>query len=143
MSNAASTNKAQIAATELTTAAEKLSVSERVVLRGAAHALKPTVMVGKTGVTASVIAETQRALDAHQLIKIKLLSDDREERATARDNLCAALDCQLVQTIGKMLVLFKDDGQYVPPNPNLAKNPVKKSTRKAPHIAKKKLASLT
>lgn len=116
---------------------QPLTVAERVVLRGAAHALKPTVMVGNGGISAAVIAETQRALDAHQLIKIKMQSDDRELRAAAYAELCAATQAHPVQVIGKTFVLFKDDGSYVPPNAQGL--PMK--TKKGPHIAKKKLAS--
>ena len=122
-----------------------LTVAERLVLRGTAHALKPTVMIGKTGVTPAIVAETERALTAHQLIKVKLLSDDREERAAHSAALCAALECHRVQTIGKILVLFKDDGNYVPPAPGVANAApkTKKRAKNAPHVAKKKLASQT
>ncbi len=115
-----------------------LTPTERVVLRGAAHALKPTVMIGNNGVTPAVIAETQRALDTHQLIKIKILSDDRETRIAAHTQLCEALDCHPVQIIGKTFVLFKDNGSYIPPSA-LAKLPVKH--KKEAHIPKKQLAS--
>ncbi len=115
-----------------------LTPAERVVLRGAAHALKPTVMIGNGGVTPAVIAETQRALDAHQLIKIKMLSDDREARAAAHSMLCEQLECHPVQVIGKMFVLFKDNGSYIPPT---LMAPSKANTRKGPHVPKKQLGN--
>jgi RNA-binding protein len=112
-----------------------LTPAERVVLRGAAHSLKPTVMIGNSGVTPAVIAETQCALDAHQLIKIKMLSDDREERAKAYTQLCESIECHPVQVIGKTFVLFKDNGSYIPPT--LMAEPSRKP--KGPHIPKKRL----
>jgi RNA-binding protein len=115
-----------------------LTPTERVVLRGAAHALKPTIMIGNNGVTPAVIAETQKALEAHQLIKIKILSDDREARMTAHHELCDALECHPVQIIGKTFVLFKDNGSYIPPSA-LAKLPAKR--KKETHIPKKQLAN--
>jgi RNA-binding protein len=115
-----------------------LSPAERVVLRGAAHTIKPTVMIGNSGVTPAIITETQRALDAHQLIKIKMLSDDREARSAAYTQLCEAVECHPVQVIGKMFVLFKDDGNYVPPT-LLADTP--KRVKKGPHVPKKRLAN--
>jgi putative YhbY family RNA-binding protein len=115
-----------------------LTPAERVVLRGAAHALKPTVMIGNGGVTPAVIAETQRALDAHQLIKIKMLSDDREARSAAHSLLCEQLVCHPVQIIGKIFVLFKDDGSYIPPT--LMDAP-KSRIKKGPHVPKKQLAN--
>jgi RNA-binding protein len=117
-----------------------LTPAERVVLRGAAHAIKPTVMIGNGGVTPAVIAECQRALDAHQLIKIKMLSDDREARAAAHTTLCDTLECHPVQVIGKMFVLFKDDGNYVPPSALGIAAPRK--VKKGPHVPKKRLASI-
>jgi RNA-binding protein len=113
-----------------------LTPAERVVLRGAAHSLKPTVMIGNSGVTPAVIAETQRALDAHQLIKIKMLSDDREARAEAYGQLCAAIECHPVQVIGKTFVLFKDNGSYIPPS--LMDEPAR-ARKKGPHVPKKRL----
>ena len=121
-----------------------LTVSERLVLRGAAHALKPTVMVGKTGITPAVLAEAQHALAAHQLIKVKLLTDDREERAAAKDIMCASLGCHWVQTIGKVMVLFKDDGNYVPPAPGSMQAKKPSNTNKAKsgsHVPKKRLSA--
>jgi RNA-binding protein len=115
-----------------------LTPAERVVLRGAAHALKPTVMIGSGGVTPAVIAETQRALDAHQLIKIKMLSDDREARSAAHSLLCQELECHPVQVIGKMFVLFKDNGSYIPPT---LMAPSQTKQKKGPHVPKKQLAN--
>jgi RNA-binding protein len=115
-----------------------LTPAERVVLRGAAHALKPTVMIGNGGITPAVLAETQRALEAHQLIKIKMLSDDREARAAAHTKLCDAIECHPVQVIGKIFVLFKDDGSYIPPT-LLAASPSR--VKKGPHVPKKQRAN--
>ena len=117
-----------------------LSPAERVVLRGAAHAIKPTVMIGNGGVTPAVLTETQRALDAHQLIKVKMLSDDREARAAAYTTLCDTLECHPVQVIGKMFVLFKDDGNYVPPSVVAAAMPSR--IKKGPHVPKKHLGNV-
>jgi RNA-binding protein len=117
-----------------------LTPAERVVLRGAAHSIKPRVMIGNGGLTPAVLLETQRALDAHQLIKIKMLSDDREARAAAYSALCEQLACHPVQVIGKMFVLFKDDGNYVPPSVLGAAAPSK--VKKGPHVPKKRLASV-
>jgi RNA-binding protein len=95
-------------------------------------------MIGNGGVTAAVIAETQRALDAHQLIKIKMLSDDRGARSAAHTLLCEQVVCHPVQVIGKIFVLFKDDGSYIPPT--LMAVP-RARVKKGPHVPKKQLAN--
>lgn len=85
----------------------QLTPTQRRYLRGLAHHVQPTVMVGQHGLTPSVIAEAGHALAAHELIKIRVLGDDRALRVQLIAELCAALDCAEVQHIGKLLVLYR------------------------------------
>ena len=87
---------------------KSLNKQEIVELKARAHHLNPVVMVGQKGLTESVIAETDTALRAHKLIKIRVLGDDRAEREAIGNALCAATDTQLVQHIGKLLVLYRE-----------------------------------
>ena len=64
-------------------------------------------MVGQKGLTDAVIQETNTALNAHELIKVRVFGDDRTERVAICDELCAATGAQLVQHIGKLLVLYR------------------------------------
>jgi RNA-binding protein len=83
---------------------EQLSSSRRKHLKALAHHLDPVVMVGAKGLTEAVIAEADRALASHELIKMKVAAEDREPIAQA---VCEALGCALVQHIGKVLVLYR------------------------------------
>jgi len=87
--------------------APALTERQRRHLRGLAHALKPVVRLGSAGLSAAVAAETARALDAHELIKVKAAAGGRE----ARDQLFAALAQQtgsaLVHRIGNVAVLYR------------------------------------
>jgi putative YhbY family RNA-binding protein len=85
----------------------ELSSAERKALRAQAHHLDPVVTVGDAGLTAAVMAEANRALDAHGLIKIRVHGDDRAQRLGILDELCATLGCAPVQTIGKLLVVWR------------------------------------
>ena len=85
----------------------ELSVEQRKYLKGMAHSLKPVVMIGAQGLTEAVISEAGRALAAHELIKVRVLGDDRAARETWLQDLCAALDAAPVQHIGKLLLLYK------------------------------------
>ena len=85
-----------------------LSKQEILALRARAHHLSPVVMVGQHGLTEAVIRETETALRAHELIKVRVLGDDREERLLISEELCAATQAQLVQHIGKLLVLYRE-----------------------------------
>jgi len=93
----------------MNTPAEPLSLSpaERKDLKARAHHLKPVVMIGESGLSASVLAETDRALSSHELIKVRVLGDDREQRQAMMHDLCAALGCAPVQMIGKLLVVYR------------------------------------
>ncbi len=84
-----------------------LTPRERAHLKARAHALEPKVMVGHGGVTPAVIAEVDRALTAHELIKVKILGDDREAREEICEAIAAATDSATVQRVGKVLVLWR------------------------------------
>ena len=84
-----------------------LTASRRSELRAEAHKLKPVVLVGDKGLTESVVAEIDRALKAHELIKVKAGTDDREARGAWMATLCERLEAQSIQQIGKILVLYR------------------------------------
>ncbi|MGE0806627.1 MAG: YhbY family RNA-binding protein, partial [Burkholderiaceae bacterium] len=71
-----------------------LSPAERKALRARAHHLDPVVMIGEAGLSQAVIAEADRALAAHELIKIRVHGDDRLRRQTVMAEICAALGCE-------------------------------------------------
>lgn len=85
-----------------------LSKQEIAELKARAHHLNPVVMIGQKGLTESVIQETDTALRAHELIKVRVLGDDREERTAIYQELAAAVDAHPVQHIGKLLVLYRE-----------------------------------
>lgn len=85
----------------------ELTVGQRKHLKALAHTLKPVVMIGTHGLTEAVIREAGVALAAHELIKVRVLGDDREAREIWFKELCVALDAAPVQHIGKLLLLYK------------------------------------
>ena len=85
-----------------------LTSKQRSFLRGEAHHLSPVVMVGKVGLTESVLKAMYQALRSHELIKIKIPADDQEAFREAVANILK--ECQgaeKVQTIGHLLVVFR------------------------------------
>lgn len=80
---------------------------ERKALKARAHALDPVVHLGDKGLSDAVLAEIGRALDAHELIKVRAGGMDRAAREAALAEICARLNAQAVQHIGKVLVLFR------------------------------------
>ena len=85
----------------------KLSNSQIKHLKGLAHALKPVVMIGDKGLTDAVMEEVKIALDAHELIKINVRAEDRDERQQMIDKIIKRTQSAKVQTIGSKLVIFK------------------------------------
>ena len=85
----------------------ELTVEQRKYLKAQAHALKPVVMIGSQGLSDAVIKEAERAIAAHELIKIRVLGDEREAREAYLAQLCEALNAAPVQHIGKLLLVYR------------------------------------
>ena len=84
-----------------------LTPRERQKLKARAHALEPVVQVGQAGVTDQVARELERALTAHELIKVKVTAPDREAREALCEGIVARADAAEVQRVGKVLVLYR------------------------------------
>ncbi|MFM9969979.1 MAG: ribosome assembly RNA-binding protein YhbY [Burkholderiales bacterium] len=85
-----------------------LNSSERSLLRARAHPLAPVVIIGNAGLTPGVIAEIERSLKAHDLIKIRVASAERAERQSMSESICVQTAAQLVQQIGKIVVIYRE-----------------------------------
>jgi putative YhbY family RNA-binding protein len=86
-----------------------ISPAERRALKARAHALDPVVLIGDAGVTDAVVAEIERALKAHELIKARAGGLDREARELAMAEICERTGAEAVQAIGKVMVLWKEN----------------------------------
>lgn len=85
----------------------QISAKERAHLKARAHALEPVVHIGSAGVTDNVMAEIERALTAHELIKVRAGAQERDERREVLDTICARTGAAAVQTVGKVMVLWR------------------------------------
>ena len=84
-----------------------LTPTERKALKAKAHKLDPVVQIGDKGLTEQVIAEVERALRAHELIKVRAASLDRNAREEAFGEIAQKTQAEAVQHIGKVFVLFR------------------------------------
>ncbi len=75
-------------------------------LKARAHPLKPVVIIGQAGLSQAVLNEIELALDAHELIKVKIRAE-RDERLQLRDRICAETGAELIQTIGQIAVIYR------------------------------------
>jgi putative YhbY family RNA-binding protein len=91
-----------------------LTPAQRRALRAKAHHLQPVVTIGQHGLTPSVLHEIDLALLKHELIKIRVFSDARDDREVLLAKICAETECAAVQHLGKVLVVWR-------PNPEAEK----------------------
>ncbi len=84
-----------------------LSREEKKQLRGEAHDLVPVVRVGGHGLTEGVVQAVDEALEAHELIKIRMLTDDRDQRAAWIEQILDRTRSEKVQAIGKALTMWR------------------------------------
>ncbi len=85
-----------------------LTPKQRQYLKAQAHGLKPVLHIGKGGVTGALASELDLMLDSLELVKIKLLGNTAEDKASAAESLCAQVEgLQHVWTIGHTLLFFR------------------------------------
>ena len=84
-----------------------LSNPQKRYLRGLAHDLKPVVMVGAKGITPSLVAELDKALEQHELVKVKVAAEDRETRDAWIADLAGQSTSELVSRIGHTAVFYR------------------------------------
>jgi len=94
-----------------------LTEQQKKYLRGRGHQLKPTIMVGEAGLSDAVLAEYESTLDHHELIKVRVRIGDRDARDEIIKKLCDDSSAQLIQRIGNVALLFRQ---------NLKKKPEKR-----------------
>jgi RNA-binding protein len=76
-------------------------------LRSKSHPLKPLILIGKSGLTDAVCAETERVLLDHELIKVKVRGAERAERDAMLADLAKRTSSTLVQRIGHVASLYR------------------------------------
>lgn len=84
-----------------------LSSKQQRELKARAHHLKPVVRVGQKGITENLLLETENALETHELIKLHIGSDERDERQAICREIAEKTGAEVVNMIGKTGVLYK------------------------------------
>ena len=123
-------------------AALVLTPKERQALKARAHALKPVVLLGANGLGPATLKEIDRALLAHELIKVRVPGDDRDEREAVFERIADELAAARVQSIGKLLVLYRPAPDEEP-EPPVSRRSSAPARRPAPSRAPAKAAGRT
>lgn len=85
----------------------QLTSDERSEFRARAHGLSPVVSISQNGLTEAVMKEIDISLNSHELIKIRVYNDNREERDVYLNTICEQLEAAPIQHIGKLLVIWR------------------------------------
>ncbi len=80
-------------------------------LRARAHGLNPVVSISEQGLSDNVLKEIDTSLKAHELIKVRVYGDSREERSNYLERICNELSAAPVQHIGKLLVIYRENAE--------------------------------
>ncbi|MDO9975815.1 ribosome assembly RNA-binding protein YhbY [Glaesserella parasuis] len=99
-----------------------LTTKQKQFLKGLAHHLSPIVMLGGNGLTEGVLAEIENALDHHELIKVKIAGADREMKQLIIDAIVRETKAVEVQTIGHILVLYRQSEEKKISLPKIARS---------------------
>nr|WP_273423970.1 YhbY family RNA-binding protein [Halomonas sp.] len=83
-----------------------LSQAQKKAFRSIGHHLNPVVTVSENGVSENLLAELSRALNDHELIKVKLALPERDDRAAMINEMLDDCKSELEQTIGKMALHY-------------------------------------
>ncbi len=84
-----------------------LTSKQRKFLRARAHSLYPVAFLGQKGVTPEFMAEVDRGLTYHELIKVKIACDDQTEMQELTEEILGQVKAERVQAIGHILVLYR------------------------------------
>ena len=79
----------------------------RQALKAKAHHLKPVVLLGSKGLTPAVIKEAEISIMTHELMKVKIVGDSKEEKLNLAQTLCSEIRAELVQLIGNIAIIYK------------------------------------
>ena len=96
---------------------EAMSGKQKKTFRKIAHHLKPVVTITKLDFTDTVLKETIRAMTDHELIKVKIENSDKLERKAIGSKISMLTESNLIQTIGKCVILYRANAK---PNPKLS-----------------------
>jgi RNA-binding protein len=91
-----------------------LDIQTRKKLKALGHPLKPVVMVAGKGLSDTVLEEVRRGLNDHELIKVRFAVGDRSIKQQLITDMCQTCDCELVQQIGHIALVYKENPRAKP-----------------------------
>lgn len=96
--------------------------SQKKQFKAIGHKLKPIVTLAENGLSENVLKEIERALNDHELIKIKIHSENRDEKIALIEDVCQQTSSTLVQSIGNIALIYRSNPQANPRLSNILRN---------------------
>lgn len=112
----------------------ELTSSQRRTLRARAHSLHPVASISQNGLSEAVLAEIDRGLKAHELIKVRVYGIERDDRGLLLAEICARLDAAPVQHIGNVLVVYRANPEAPATPPKPKRKPPARPRKEAPAL---------
>jgi RNA-binding protein len=84
-----------------------LNTAQRTHLRRLGHALEPVVLVGQNGISPNLVAELERALNDHELVKVRARVGDRKLRDGILDDLARSTGAEIIQRVGQVALYYR------------------------------------
>jgi RNA-binding protein len=75
--------------------------------RAIGHNLHPIISIAEKGLSENIKLEIDRALRDHELIKIKLVVADRDEKKSLTESICTEFKAECVQSIGHIILIYR------------------------------------
>lgn len=110
----------------------ELTSSQRRTLRARAHNLHPVASVSQNGLSEAVLAEIDRGLKAHELIKVRVYGIERDDREALLAEICSRLEAAPVQHIGNVLLVYRANPEAPAETAKPPKTPVPRRASKSP-----------
>lgn len=76
-------------------------------MKAQAHHLRPLILMGNKGLTEHLVAATDEALVTHELIKIKLMGEQKTDRIAIAQELCTATHAEIIQIVGRIATIYR------------------------------------
>lgn len=111
--------------------ARDLTALQRKALKARAHTLHPVVVIGNKGLTDAVLHEIDISLKSHELIKVRVAGEAREQREVLLGTICARLSALPVQHVGKVLVVYREQLERPNTDSALPSEPARRATTSA------------
>lgn len=86
-----------------------LNGKQRSYLRGKGNDLDPVVHIGKDGISSALVKQTEESLEAHELVKCRVLDNSGRGIRSVAEELAQKTDAEIIQVIGNVFIIYREN----------------------------------